>query len=88
MKNKLFLLLISIFIFSCNTIGDKNYEKLIKLKKGMTKTEVDSIMNNKHKLIETTFWNDSLFVQYYDSPAATSDDYMVIFDKDSLVVKI
>ncbi len=89
MKFRLFIIFVStFFIFSCNHVGDNNYDNLMKVKKGMTIKEVNSIMNNAPKLIETAFWNDSLFVQYYDSPIGASDDLGVVFNKDSLVVEI
>ncbi|HEU4495602.1 MAG TPA: hypothetical protein VFR70_00985, partial [Flavobacterium sp.] len=56
--------------------------------KGMKIKEVDSIMTNKPKLVETAFWNDSLFVRYYDSPTGASDDLGIVFNKDSIVVNI
>lgn len=88
MRNQLFVIFISCFVFSCNDVGNKNYDNLIKIKKGMRIEEVNSIMNDKPKLIETAFWNDSLFVHYYDSPTGSSDDLGIVFDKDSIVVEI
>ena len=89
MKIILFIILVSVFfLVSCNRNGDENYDDLTKVKKGMKITKVNSIMNNNPKLIETAFWNDSLFVQYYDSPNGASDDLGIVFSKDSLVVEI
>lgn len=88
MKNQSLIIFLSFFIFSCNHLGNKNYDNLMKIKKGMKITEVNTIMHNKPKLIETAFWNDSLFVQYYDSPTGASDDLEIIFNKDSIVVEI
>ena len=89
MKARSFIIFVtSFFILSCNGVGDKNYESLMKVKKGMKIKEVDSIMNNNPKSTETAFWNDSLFVQYYDSPVGASDDLGIVFNKDSLVVEI
>lgn len=85
---KLLIIFIFIFILSCNGKGKENYESLMKVKIGMKMKEVNSIMNNKPKIVETAFWNDSLFVQYYDSPVGASDDLGVIFNKDSIVVDI
>lgn len=74
---------------SCNSTGDDNYENIIKVKKGMKKNTVDSIMQHNPKLSETAFWNDSLFVQYYDAPMGASDDLGIVFNKkDSIVVDI
>lgn len=89
MEFRLFIILVSAFsIFSCNGVGEDNYDNLMKVKKGMKIKEVNSIMNNKYKSVETAFWNDSLFVQYYDSPRGASDDLGIVFNKDSLVVEI
>jgi len=75
-------------MLSCNGVGEENYDNLMKIKKGMKIKEIDSVMNNKPKLIGTAFWNDSLFVQYYDSPSGASDDLGIVFNKDSIVVEI
>ena len=89
MKIRLFAIFIcAFFMFSCNSVGDKNYNDLMKVKRGMKMKEVNSIMNNNPTLIETAFWDDSLFVQYYDSPIGASDDLGIVFNKDSLVVEI
>lgn len=89
MKIRLFIIFVSaFFIFSCNGVSDNNYDNLMKVKKGMKIKEVNTIMNNNSKSIETAFWNDTLFVQYYDSPTGASDDLGIIFNKDSLVVVI
>lgn len=88
MKKQLFFILLPISLFCCNSIGDNNYDTLMKVKKGMKISDVDSIMYSKPKLVETTFWNDSLFVYYYVSPRGASDDLGIVFDKDSIVVEI
>lgn len=89
MKIRLFIIFVFAFsIFSCNGVSDNNYDNLMKVKKGMKIEEVNTIMNNNSKSIETAFWNDSLFVQYYDSPTGASDDLGIVFTKDSLVVEI
>ena len=77
------------FIFSCNGKEDKTYDDLLKIKKGMSLSEVDTIMRNNPREIKSAFWNDSLFVQYYDSGVGASDDFKIILNKkDSIVVDI
>lgn len=60
----------------------------MKIEKGMSVTEVNSIMSNKPESIETAFWNDSLFVQYYEPPVGASDNLGIVFNKDSIVVEV
>jgi hypothetical protein len=80
---------ISLFFSSCRSNGEENYSALTKVKKGMHRETVDSIMQHNPKLCKTAFWSDSLFVQYYDSPVGASDDLGIVFrKKDSIVVDI
>ena len=88
MKNTFILLIFSVFLLNCNSVGEKNYYNLMKIKEGMKISEVDSIMGGKPKLMEPAFWNDSLFVQYYVAPTGASDDLGVVFNKDGTVVEI
>lgn len=61
----------------------------MKITKGMSFDSVNVVMKNKPREIKTAFWNDSLFVQYYDSGFGASDDFKIIFSKkDSIVVDI
>lgn len=86
---KKLIILIVIFILSCNSKEDKTYDDLLKIKKGMCLSSVDSIMRNNPKEIKSAFWDNSLFVQYYDSGVGASDDFKIILSKkDSLVVDI
>ena len=88
MKNQFTLISVCVFMISCDSVGDKNYSNLMNIKKGMSVSEANTIMLTKPKLIEPAFWNDSLFVQYYESPVGASDDLGIVFNKDSIVVEI
>ena len=86
---KKLIILIVIFILSCNSKEDETYDDLLKIRKGMRLGRVDSIMRNKPREIKSAFWDNSLFVQYYDSGVGASDDFKIILSKkDSLVVDI
>ena len=86
---KKLLILIVIFILSCNSKEDETYDDLLKIRKGMRLGRVDSIMRNKPREIKSAFWDNSLFVQYYDSGVGASDDFKIVLSKkDSLVVDI
>ncbi|HEX8577641.1 MAG TPA: hypothetical protein VF677_15245 [Flavobacterium sp.] len=86
-KSKIIICLI--LLTSCNSKGDENYNSLLKIKKGMHHQTVCGIMKNKPRETETAFWNDSLFVNYYDSGIGASDDFKIVFNKkDSLVVDV
>lgn len=87
MKN-LFYLIFLFTLISCIGKGEKNYQDLLKVKKGMHITTVDSIMTNNPKLKDKAYWNDTLYVYYYDSHFTASDDLKVIFNRDSLVVDV
>ena len=86
---KKLMILIVIFILSCNSKEDETYDDLLKIRKGMRLGRVDSIMRNKPREIKSAFWDNSLFVQYYDSGVGASDDFKIVLSKkDSLVVDI
>ena len=86
---KKLMILIVIFILSCNSKEDETYDDLLKIRRGMRLGRVDSIMRNKPREIKSAFWDNSLFVQYYDSGVGASDDFKIVLSKkDSLVVDI
>jgi len=87
---KIYVIIFSLLFISCiRTSESQNFEGLQKVKIGMNFKEANGIMVNTPKKIDTTYWNDSLFIHYYDSPAAASDDYGIVFSKkDSIVVEI
>lgn len=89
MEQRIILLSMFLFILGCNHGGYKNYNDLLKVKTGMSYNEVDFIMTNSPIKVAPAFWNDSLFVQYYEPGFGASDDYKVIFSiKDSIVVDV
>lgn len=88
MRNQFIIISISVLMISCNSAGDKNYSNLMNIKKGMSVSEANSIMLTEPKLTAPAFWNDSLFVQYYEPPGGASDDLGIVFNKDSIVVEI
>lgn len=88
MKNLFYLIFSLILLISCNNHGEKNYEDISKIKKGMHVKTVNSIISNSPKLKEIAFWDNSLIAYYYDSQIGASDDLIVVFNKDSLVVDI
>ena len=83
------LFIFLILTIGCRSKGSENYNSLLKVKKGMNYDSVNIIMKNKAREVKTAFWNDTLFVQYYDSGFGASDDFKIIFNgKDSIVVDI
>ncbi|MGG5577562.1 hypothetical protein ACPDHL_09495 [Myroides sp. C15-4] len=89
MKQRIYIFIIVFgLFFNCSKVV-QNYNDLVKVKIGMHYREVNSIMNNKPLKVENAFWNDSLFIQNYESPSSASDDYKIVFTKkDSIVVEI
>ncbi|HEU4495601.1 MAG TPA: hypothetical protein VFR70_00975 [Flavobacterium sp.] len=86
---KIMIFISVILIIGCNSKSSENYESLLKIKKGMSHDSVNSIMKNKPREIKTAFWNDTLFVNYYDSGFGASDDFKIVFNKkDSTVVDV
>ena len=82
-----FTVFVSLVSSSCRTNGEENYNDLTNVKKGMHIKRVETIMSHNPNLIKAAFWNDSLFVRYYDSPIGASDDLAIVFSiKDSIVV--
>lgn len=76
-------------LISCKSKEEENWDDLQKIKVGMTYNHVNVIMRHAPKSVEVAFWNDSLFVCYYDSAFGSSDDYRIVFSKkDSTVVEI
>ncbi|MEM9077233.1 MAG: hypothetical protein AAGC43_09340 [Bacteroidota bacterium] len=66
---------------------DKNYSAIQKVKIGMVRSEVDSIM--KSKPLETKSFKYDLFYYSYDSHFAASDDLRILYSKnDSTVVEV
>jgi len=81
--------LVSLILFFVSCESSENFENLKKVKVGMPYRDAVKIMENEPISIEDAFWNDSLFVAYYDSPVAASDNYGIIYSKrDSIVVGI
>lgn len=89
MEQRIILLSTFLLILGCNNSGYKNYDDLLEVKTGMSYNEVDIIMTNRPIKVVPAFWNDSLFVQYYEPGFGASDDYKVVFSiKDSTVVDV
>lgn len=81
--------LVSLILFFVSCESSENFENLKKVKVGMPYRDAIKIMENEPISIEDAFWNDSLFVAYYYSPVAASDNYGIIYSKkDSTVVGI
>jgi hypothetical protein len=79
----------AILLVSCKSREEENWDDLQHITLGMKYQMTDSIMRNPPKSIENAFWNDSLSVNYYESPAAASDDYAIVYTKkDSIVSEI
>ena len=89
MRKILILIGFTVLLYSCLSEANRNFNNLKKVEIGMTMHQVDSIMKNKPKTIEKAFWDDNLFVYYYNSGFGASDDFSIVFSKrDSLVTSI
>jgi hypothetical protein len=85
-KNKALILLVLI-LCSCSNTGKQNLENLEKVQIGMHLRDVKKIMNKPHKE-RVAYWDNSLFVYYYEATFGASGDIEIVFVKrDSIVVK-
>jgi len=89
-KRNVFWIILIVFAVGCvSGESGQNFEDLSKIEKGMTIKEVGVIMRNDPMHLKVAHWSDSLLVESYESPAAASDDYKIIYQLlDSTVVEV
>lgn len=85
--SRYWVLIIPVFLLSCDYQVMKNCNNIEDVKVGMTVSDVDSIMGIEVR--KTSYLKDpDRFIFQYAGPAAASDDLRVIFSNDSLVIDI
>lgn len=76
------------FLLSCFSRGNRNYDNLIKIRKGMPIGEVNRIMGNPDSIL-IHFFDESQFSYMYQAPYGSSENiYINFYDSDSSVASI